>query len=191
MTSNSAIVDESGKVFSSTRPGLLSDVFGIRVGSYEEIESLNEISRKSYKGKKVEFNYKGKFFETESSRFDIIELKGAEIMGNLTSLDRDYPIITSNNYGKGRAFYVGLPAGNILTPLLDDLIKDLSIKKGPDVPEGIMARQIDKSHFLYFNTSGEPKVIQMKVNSRSMLFDRDYTGNFTIGPFEPEFIEIK
>ena len=192
MTSNSAIVDETGRVFASTHPGRLDDVFGIRVGSYEETEALNEISRKSYKGKKLEFNYKGKAIDTESSRFDIIEPKGAEIIGSLTSLDKDYPIMTSNKYGKGRAIYVGLPAnGNVLNPLLDELISELSIKKGPDVPSGVMARQIDKSHFLYLNVSGESKEIQMKGNSRSILFDKDYNGNFTIAPYEPELIEIK
>jgi beta-galactosidase len=192
MTSNSAIVDETGRVFASTHPGRLEDVFGIRVGSYEETEALNEISRKSYKGKKLEFNYKGKAMDTESSRFDIIEPKGAEIIGSLTSLDKDYPIMTSNKYGKGRAIYVGLPAnGNVLNPLLDELISELSIKKGPDVPSGVMARQIDKSHFLYLNVSGESKEIQMKGNSHSILFDKDYNGNFTIAPYEPELIEIK
>ena len=192
MTSNSAIVDETGRVFASTHPGRLEDVFGIRIGSYEETEALNEISRKSYKGKKLEFNYKGKAMDTESSRFDIIEPKGAEIIGSLTSLDKDYPIMTSNKYGKGRAIYVGLPAnGNVLNPLLDELISELSIKKGPDVPSGVMARQIDKSHFLYLNVSGESKEIQMKGNSRSILFDKDYNGNFTIAPYEPELIETK
>jgi beta-galactosidase len=192
MTSNSAIVDETGRVFASTHPGRLNDVFGIRVGSYEETEALNEISRKSYKGKKLEFNYKGKAIDTESSRFDIIESKGAEIIGSLTSLDKDYPIMTSNKYGKGRAIYVGLPAnGDVLNPLLDELISELSIKKGPDVPSGVMARQIDKSHFLYLNVSGESKEVQMKGNSRSILFDKDYNGNFTIAPYEPELIEIK
>ena len=192
MTSNSAIVDETGRVFASTHPGRLEDVFDIRVGSYEETEALNEISRKSYKGKKLEFNYKGKAMDTESSRFDIIEPKGAEIIGSLTSLDKDYPIMTSNKYGKGRAIYVGLPAnGNVLNPLLDELISELSIKKGPDVPSGVMARQIDKSHFLYLNVSGESKEIQMKGNSRSILFDKDYNGNFTIAPYEPELIETK
>jgi beta-galactosidase len=192
MTSNSAIVDETGQVFASTHPGRLNDVFGIRVGSYEETEALNEISRKSYKGKKLEFNYKGKAIDTESSRFDIIESKGAEIIGSLTSLDKDYPIMTSNKYGKGRAIYVGLPAnGDVLNPLLDELISELSIKKGPDVPSGVMARQIDKNHFLYLNVSGESKEIQMKGNSRSILFDKDYNGNFTIAPYEPELIEIK
>jgi beta-galactosidase len=191
MTSNSAIVDENGQVFATTHPGRLSDVFGIRVGSYEETEALNEISRKSYKGKNLEVTYKGKAIDTESSRFDIVESNGAEILGNITSLDKDYPIMTSNKYGRGRAIYIGLPAkSEILGTLLDELIAELSIKKGPEVPGGVLSRQIDKNHILYLNVSGEPKVIQMKGNSRSILFDKDYNGNFTIAPFEPEFIEV-
>ena len=192
MTSNSAIVDETGQVFVSAHLGRLSDVFGIRVGSYEETKALNEISRKSFKGKKIEFAYKGKAINTESSRFDVIELKGAEVLGSITSLDRDYPIMTSNKYGKGRAIYVGLPAkGEVLNPLLNELISELSLKKGPEVPGDVMVRQIDKNHILYLNVSSEPKEIQMKGNSRSVLSDKDYSDNFTIAPYEPEFIEIK
>lgn len=190
MTSNSALVDETGKVFASTHPGRLSDVFGIRVAGFEETESLNEISRKSYKGKKLEFTYKGKAVDNESTRFDVIEPKGAEVIGSITSLDKDYPIMTSNNYGKGRAIYVGLPAdGAVLNPLVDELINELGIKKGLDVPSGVMARQIDKNHFLYLNVSGEPKEIKMTGKSRSILLDKNYEGNFTIAPYEPEFIE--
>jgi beta-galactosidase len=192
MTSNSAIVDETGKVFSTTHPGRLSDVFGIRVGSYEEPEALNEISRKAFKGKKIEVNYKGKSVILESSRFDVVEPRGAEILGSLTSLDKDYPIITSNTYGKGRAIYLGLPAKKeILDPLLDDLIIELSMKKGPNVPDGVMARQIDKNHLLYLNVSSEPKKIELKGKLRSVLFDKYYTDSFTINPFEPEFIEVE
>jgi len=192
MTSNSAVVDETGKVFASTHPGRLNDVFGIRVASYEETESLNELSRKSYKGKKIEVNYQGKSVTTESTRYDVIESKGAEILGNITSLDKDYPIITSNKYGKGRAIYVGLPASaEVLGPLLDKLIDELGIKKGPHVPEGVMARQIDKNHFLYLNVTGEPKEIHINEKSKSILFDKEYNGNFTIPPYEPEFIEVK
>lgn len=192
MTSNSAIVDETGKVFASTHPGKLNDVFGIRVASYEETENLNELSRKSFKGKKLEVIYKGKAINSESARFDVVESKGAEVLASITSLDKDYPIITSNKYGKGRAIYVGLPAkADVLNPLLDDLINELSIKKGPEVPSGVMARQIDANHILYLNVSGETKEIQMKRASRSILFDKDYNGNFTIAPYEPEFIELK
>jgi beta-galactosidase len=192
MTSNSAVVDETGRVFATTHPGRLSDVFGIRVGSFEETEALNELSRISFTGKKIELTYKGKAITSESSRFDVIEPKGADILGSITSLDKDYPIITSNKYGNGRAIYVGLPAKvGILSPLVDDVINELSIKKGPEVPAGVMARQIDKNHILYLNISGEPKEIQLEGNSRSILFDKEYNGNFTIAPYEPEFIERK
>ena len=57
MTDNSAIVDTTGQVFATTRPGRLSDVFGIRLGGYEETEAMNEISLKGYKGKKLEVTY--------------------------------------------------------------------------------------------------------------------------------------
>jgi beta-galactosidase len=192
MTSYSAMVDTTGQVFASTRPGLLNDVFGIRLGSYEELESMNEISAIAYKGKQLLVDYKGVSIKSESPRFDIIELKGAEVLGRITSLDKEYPVITSNIYGKGRAIYIGLPArGEIFDPLITDLIKELSIQKGPEVPEGVMARQIDKNHFLYLNVSSEPKNISVKGSSRSLLFDKDYTGNFMIAPYEPEFIELK
>ncbi len=191
MTANSAIVDTTGQVFRSTLPGMLSDVFGVRVSGFEESEAINQISDKGYVGKMLEFNYKDRVNDVESARFDIIHLQGAEVIGKLTSLDKDYPIMTSNNYGKGRAIYVGLPAnGNVLGGLVDDLIKELDIKKGPEVPSGVMARQIDEEHFLYLNVSGEPKEIKMNGTSHSILFNKDYTGNFTVAPFEPEFIEI-
>ncbi len=192
MTSNSAIVDTNGQVFATTRPGMLNDVFGIRLGSFEETEVMNEISRKSYKGKKLEITYKGKAVDSESARFDLIDLNGAEVIGNITSLDKDYPIMTSNKYGNGHAIYVGLPAnGEVLGGLLDDLIEELGIKKGPDVPSGVMARKIDETHYLYLNVSSEPKEIAMKGKSHSILFDKDYSGNFAIPPYEPEFIELK
>lgn len=192
MTSYSAVVDTTNKVFASTHPGLLDDVFGIRIGSYEEIEAMNEISRVSYTGKRIRVNYKGMNIESDSPRFDIIEPKGAEVLGNIISLDKDYPVMTCNKYGKGRAIYIGLPArGEVLGPLLDDLMSELSIKKGPKVPDGVLARQIDKNHFLYLNVSGNPQEIRMKGNLRSILYDKEYTGNFTIPPYEPEFIEIK
>lgn len=192
MTSNSAIVDTAGQVFATARPGKLADVFGIRLGSFEETEAMNEISRLGYKGKKLEFTYKNKAVDVESARFDIVDPKGAEVIGTITSLDKDYPIMTSNHYGKGRAIYVGLPAdGSVLGGIVDDLIEELGIQKGLEVPSGVMARQIDENHLLYMNVSGEPKEIEMEGKSKSILFDKDYNGNFTVAPYEPEFIEIK
>jgi len=192
MTSNSAVVDETGKVFASTHPGRLNDVFGIRVAGYEETEAMNEISRDSLSGKKNKLNYKGKTIGTESTRFDVIESKGAEILGSITSLDKDYPIITSNKYGKGKAIYVGLPAsGEVLNPLVDELIDELGIKKGPQVPDGVLARQIDKNHILYLNTGRKPVEIRLKSAFKGILTGKDFVDSFTLPSEEPELIEIK
>ena len=103
MTSNSAIVDTTGQVFKTTRPGLLNDVFGIRLGAYEETDAMNDISRKGYKGKKLQFTYKNKAVDVESARYDVIDPKGAKVIGTITSFDKDYPIMTVNKYGKGKA----------------------------------------------------------------------------------------
>jgi beta-galactosidase len=192
MTSYSALVDTTNQVFASTHPGLLNDVFGIRVGSYELVNEMNELSRLSYKGDHMRVSYNGENIEIRSSQYDVIQPKAAKVLGYITSLDQNYPIITSNTYGKGTAIYIGLPArGAVLSPLLDDLINKLAIQKGPDVPTGVMARQIDKNHILYLNISDTPKEIPMKGASKSILYDKDYSGNFTIAPNEPEFIELK
>jgi beta-galactosidase len=192
MTSNSAIVDEHGQVFASTRPGLLNDVFGIRIGSYEETSTLNEISPKGYQGKKIEVDYKGKSINMESARFDIIDPRGAKILASVTSLDKNYPIITANKFGKGTAIYIGLPADNaLLDPITDDLIKALDIKRGPDVPPGVMARQIDAKHILYLNTGRNPAEIRLKGASKGILSGKTFVDSFTLQPEEPELIEIK
>ena len=192
MTANSAVVDETGKVFANTRPGLLSDVFGIRIASFEETEVLNELSRKSYKGKRIEVDYKGKSMDTESSRFDVIYPEDAKVLAKITSLDKDYPILTCNKYGKGKAFYIGLPASTcVIDSLFDDLIKELSIKTGPQVPQGVMARYIDDKHILYLNTGNDNKQIVIHGNARSLLSGKHYDNIMSLGAFEPEFIEFE
>jgi beta-galactosidase len=153
---------------------------------------LNELSRRGIKGDHLEFRYRGRPLTGEASRFEVIESRGAEVLASITSLDKDYPIVTSNRYGSGRAIYVGLSANSgVMGPLADDLIDTLAIRKGPEVPAGVMARQIDGRHVLYLNISGEPKSIRLKGPSRSVLYDREYGEEVTIAPYEPEFIELK
>lgn len=192
MTAGSALVDETSQVFATTLPGRLNDVFGIRVAGFEEPEALNEISRESLTGRKIRVVCQDRSSVVESPRFDVIEAQGADILGRIVSLDRDYPIVTSHRYGKGRAIYVGLPVRReVLDPILDQLIDELAIKKGPATPSNVIARQIDRQHILYLNLGQEAKVIDLKGASRSILRNLDYTDTFTLGPFEPEFVELK
>lgn len=192
MTTNSAMFNEHGQVFASTRPGNLDDVFGIRIAGFEQPELLNELSIHSLSGNKIMINYKEKNIICETNQFDIVESRGADIIASITGLDKNYPIVTKNSYGKGCAIYVGLDINDqLFEPIIDELINELSIKKGPNVPKDVMARFIDKNHILYLNMSNEPKEIKISGNSRSVLFDQDYINSFTLAPNEPDFIEIK
>lgn len=191
MTSHSAVVDEHGKVFDTTRPGMLSDVFGIRVAGFEEVESMNELSRKSYHGKKLSLSFSSgdTDVDVESTRYDVIDSKKTDVLATINSLDKDYPIITMNKYGKGYAIYVGLPANSgVLNTLVDKLIKQLDMKTGPEVPSGVMARNIDKNHILYLNTTSQPLKIKIKGKAKSLLYDAVYNNEFEIKPFEPDFV---
>ncbi len=192
MTSYSAMVDEHGQVFSSPLPGRLSDVFGIRVSGFEETEQFNELSRAGLTGNTVRLTYGGRRIDSQSPRFDLIHPQGATVLGQLISLDKDYPIVTSHPFGSGTAIYVGLPAREaVLGPILGDLIGKLAIEVGPTVPSGVMARQIDSTHVLYLNLEGSAKRIELKGRGKSILNDREYSGAFNLGPYEPEFVEAR
>ena len=191
MTSYSDMVDANGQVFTSTHPGLLNDVFGIRVGSYEETANMNEISKLGFTGNKLNISYDNKDIVTESPRYDVIEAKGATIAATITGLDKDYPAITINKYGKGTAIYIGIPArAAVLEPLIANLLRSISVNKGPETPDNVMARYINDKHILYINLSNENKQITIKGSAKSILNGNNYTNTFTLKPFEPEFIEL-
>jgi beta-galactosidase len=192
MTGYSAMLDEHNQVFATGLPGRLSDVFGIRVSGFEESEFMNEISRDGSRGRQLRVNYHDRNITCQSPRFDVIEPKDAEVLGRIVSLDRDYPIVTTHKFGTGTAIYIGLPAREeLLDAVVGDLINRLAIKTGPQVPAGVMARQINPTHILYLNLDGTAKRVELKGHSRSILHDQEYQDGFSLPPFEPEFVETE
>ncbi len=191
MTGYSAVLDEHGQAFTTTHPGRLNDVFGIRVGGFEQSELMNELSKVGTKGRHLRVTYRNREFASESPRFDIIEPEGAEVLGGIVGLDRDYPLVTEHKYGAGTAIYIGVPArADILEAVLGDLVSRLDFKMGPAVPEGVMARQTDPKHFLYLNLDGTAKHVDLKGPSRSILRDREYRDGFVLDAFAPDFVEV-
>ncbi|HTY00527.1 MAG TPA: beta-galactosidase [Bacteroidota bacterium] len=192
MTGYSAMLDEHHQVFSTTLPGRLSDVFGIRVSSFEETESMNELSRLGLQGRQLRVRYRDRNIACESPRFDVIEPTDAEVLGSIVGLDREYPVVTTHKFGAGIAVYIGLPAREeLLDPIIGESISRLAIKTGPEVPAGVMARQINPTHLLYLNLDGTAKHVELKGRSYSILRNQEYEDGFTIGPYEPEFVEIR
>jgi beta-galactosidase len=191
MTGYSAVLDEHGQAFTTTHPGKLDDVFGIRVGGFEETRLMNELSNVGTTGRQLRLDYRGRELTCESPRFDAIESKGADVLGRIIGLDRDYPLVTRHRFGKGTAIYLGVPARTILLEaVLGDLVGELGIKTGPPVPAGVMARQIDAKHFLYLNLDGTAKQIDVRGPSKSILYDREYHDSFQLSPYEADFVEM-
>jgi beta-galactosidase len=191
MTAGSALVDEHGRVVESKRPAFLADVFGIRLAGFEEPSALNEISPAGLEENALCLRLADQSIATDSLRFDVIEATSADVIGTITSLHADYPIITSHRYGNGTAIYVGLPAKTeVLRPLVRELITRLAIDTGPARPDGVVARQIDDRHVLYLNTTMEPKVVKFPGQLKSLLRGTTFQDEFTLSPAEPEFIEV-
>jgi beta-galactosidase len=191
MTGYSAVLDEHGQAFTTTHPGRLDDVFGIRVGGFEQSNLMNELSTIGTRGEHLRVDYRGRELDCESPRFDVIEPKGAVVLGRIIGLDREHPLITRHRYGQGTAIYLGVPAReSLLRPLLDDLVADLGITSGPVAPAGVMARRINAKHYLYLNLDGNPKQVPLSGSARSILYDRDYRDGFKLDPYAPEFVEV-
>lgn len=190
MTSYSAFVDASGQVSDQTRPRLLGDVFGIRLGSYQESELLNEFSSGT-SGQILDIALGDLRIRTDSPRFDEIDLRGASVMASIVDLDRDYPVATVNEFGQGRAIYLGIPARRALFDVILDLeINRTNLRRAPDVPPGVLARLIDETHILYVNLDGLNKPITLHGPSRSVLYDRDYPNGFTLASYDVDFVEL-
>lgn len=98
--------------------------------------------------------------------------------------------MTVNEHGAGRAVYLGLPARReVLDAVLDAEIDRLGLRRGPAVPPGVMARQIDDDHVLYLNLDAEPKPIQLPGKATGILSDTRYDESFTLGAFDAELTE--
>jgi beta-galactosidase len=191
MTCGSAIFDERGQMFRSTLPGLLDDVFGIRKGGYGETAAMNELSRRAAKGSEIIVNLEGLEITTYSEYFDWLAPQGATVLGSIVSMGKDYPIITSNQYGNGTAIYLGIPADeDLIGWLLDSLSDDLAIGRVANLPQGIRARMTDDSHLLLFNVTENPIKIPLDRKARSLLNGVVYKGSLVLDAQEPEFLEF-
>lgn len=191
MTSYSASFEESGQLFRTTRPGLLADVFGIRVGSYQEPHILNEVSTRPQGGDSVILDALGERLEVPSPRFDEVSLRGATTLATLTGLDREYAAVTSNEFGAGRAIYLALPARHTLMNwvISEELVRR-GIRPSIDAPRGVIARRTDPRHALFVNLSGEPQTIALPGEARSVLSEQELGAEFSLAPYDAEFIEF-
>ena len=177
MTAFSAKVDETNKWFDSPLPGRLSDVFGLRTSEFYSPTTPPEL------------DLNGRTQKASIGFYEVLEPRTAQSLAQFTNTLEKSPAITVNNYGKGRAIYVAVPAQmSVLAPLVRDLYTQLSIEKGPGTPSGVYARAVE-GRTLYVNTTGEQKEIPIQGSRRGIISGATYQNTIHLKPYDADLVE--
>ena len=177
MTALSAKVDENSQWFDTPLPGRLNDVFGIRTSEFYRPSTPPEI------------NLNGKTEKATIDFYEVLEPRTANTLALFTNTPEKSPAITVNNYGKGRAIYLAVPAQMaILAPLVRSLYAPLAIAKGPETPSGVYARVVE-GRTLYVNTTDEEKILPIRGSKRGIVSGASYEGVIRLKPYDVDLVE--
>jgi beta-galactosidase len=177
MTAFSAKVDETSQWFDTPLPGRLNDVFGIRTSEFYRPSAPPEMS------------LNGQIEKATISFYEVLEPHTAKTMAMFLNTPEKSPAITVNDYGKGRAIYVAVPAQMpILAPLVRSLYGKLGIERGPQTPSGVYARTVE-GRTLYVNTTNEQKTILIRGKMQGIISGKSYTDEIRLKPYDVDLVK--
>jgi len=169
MTAYSAKVDEHNQWYGTPLPGGLTDVFGMRTNEFYNSGSL--LTRIGDEDVSADIGF-----------YEILEPVTATAIARFSNLEQSPPAITSNQFGKGRAIYVAMPAQpQIMRPLYRQLYATLGIVPGPKTPDGVYGRVVD-GRTLYVNTTGDAKEVAIEGTRIDVLSGRQWSGVLSLDP---------
>jgi beta-galactosidase len=177
MTAFSAKVDEHGQWFSTSLPGLLSDVFGLKTNAFYRT------------GEGLQFELDGKPVATGTHFYEVLEPSTAEVIARFTSTTDRTPAVTINNFGKGHAIYLATESNSsAVGAVLAHAYRVAGVEPGPQTPEGVYARSVE-GRTLYVNTTDREQRIPLQGSRKGIISKRIYTGTLMLGPQEAELVE--
>jgi beta-galactosidase len=177
MTAFSAKVDEHSQWFDTPLPGRLDDVFGLRTAEFYRQSPLPEMS------------FGGQIAKASLDFYEVLEPRTAKTLASFTNTPERSPAITVNQYGKGRAIYLAVPAQpSMLAPLLRSLYSDVGIERGPVTPSGVSARVVD-GRTLYVNTNATAVDLQVEGERVGVIGGRRHRGVLHLEPYDVELLQ--
>ncbi len=177
MTAFSSKVDEHGQWFDTPLPGRLDDVFGIRTSEFYRQSPPPEIS------------FDGGTLHASIDFYEVLEPRSARTLATFTNTPERSPAVTVNEYGKGRAIYVAVPAQpEVLGPVLRSLYAGVGVEKGPSTPAGVRARVVD-GRTLYVNTTEKPVEIELAGSKEGLISGRRYEGVLRLEPYDADLLK--
>lgn len=168
----SGYVDEHDLVTIGGYPGKLRDLMGVWV---EESDALpeNEINQ-------VEMN--GKTYAA-SMICDLMHLETAKEKGKyLTDFYAGMPAVTENEYGKGKAYYVGISSEEetFFDDLLGEILEEVKVTPILEVAQGVEVTRRIKGEVSY------TFVLNHTAEEQKVILDQAYTDLLTDTAYEAE-----
>ncbi len=177
MTAFSAKVDGHNQWFDTPLPGRLDDVFGIRTAEFYRPAVLPEMS------------FDGQTTKASIDFYEVLEPRSARALASFTNTPERSPAVTVNEFGKGRAIYVAVPAQpSILGPVLRGLYASLGVERGPVTPPGVSARVV-AGRTLYVNTTGEAVDVSNVGSKEGVITGKRYDGTLRLEPYGVDLLQ--
>jgi len=177
MTGYSAKVDATGKWFDTPLPGGLTEVFGLRTNEF--YRSWNPLS----------ISFQGRQLTGSDNYYEVLEPSTAKTLAVFENTPAKSPAITINRFGKGRAIYLATAAqAPFIEPLIRSLYDELGIERGPETPDGVVARQVD-GRTLYVNTRNAPATVHFAGTKTGILSGKSYAQKIDLKPYDAELLQ--
>ena len=180
-TFNSGLVDEHNQAPDTGYPHDLTDLFGLEILEFDQLPS----------GEENHLTFKGAFptSHLHPARLwcDLIEPKDCQI---LATYAKDFysgkPAMTMNNFGLGKAIYIGTQSHqhfyNDLVAWLRQLCNLHPLLKVPDNVEVSLRQNADTRVYFLLNHQGSPLRLQFYKPMHDFLTGNTITGNFDLPP---------
>jgi beta-galactosidase len=174
------VKEESSRIVDTPLPGLLRDVMGVELIDYQPIYTEKQ---------GVEFSGVLAGSDAECHVWaDILDPKQAEVLATYTTgAAARKAAITSHNFGKGKAIYVGahLEPANLARVLLT-LIAANGIQSPVKAPRGVEVtkRKSDHGTLTYLlNHNPTPQSVQVGGSVKDVLTALTHSGTVTLDPY--------
>ena len=177
-----AIKDKNSNMLKEVLPGKLRDLFGISIYVWDNIRD-----------RRVEvIDNEGNTY-TGDTFADLITSEGAEILAKYNSgWYTSYSAVTVNNYGRGKAYYIGCGLSQeFYNSLIEKLLSEYSLKD-VDFPEDVEVntREKDGKKLIFINNFSDKEVIiEVKKPFYELLKERTVQGEIKLSPFEIMILE--
>ncbi len=184
LTQRTGVKDETNRVVNLRLPGLLAEMCGVEVEEYDSLSSQMQNS--------IEF-VMPELTENACVNVgvlcDILKPTSATVVARYT---QDYyagkPAITMNQFGSGRAVYVGAVGDTQLYDVLAKwLLSSAGVQENFTIPSGVeLAQRIQDNKSLYFilNHNDTPQTVHIENPSRNLLNQIELKGNVEVAPHE-------